>query len=979
VEQASSFVGRELRIPRLDAAAAADIARTSFGVHGAVTQLGSHQDQNFLLVADGGVRYVLKVANPAFTRDELDLQNRAMEHTAFRVRDPVPVALPGVDGEDVVAVQHQGAAYHVRLLTYLAGSPLVEAGYLAAGVLRAAGGLAARVAAALSSFDHPALDRMLQWDVRRAAAVVAAYAPLTQDDQRGRVAEHTVTWAAAKLERLDASLRRQAIHGDVTDWNVLAERDGAGRPTPCGLIDFGDMTRSWLAAECAVLAAAMVSRAGGPGALRDAAQVVRGFHAVVPLREDEIAALPALLAARIALSAVSGEHQAALEPDNRYVVASVERGWRGLETIAAIPETLAHAVFRQACGLPVPAPRRHRSQDAGPVVEGLGQRRAVAVDLSVRTDDLRHGGWRDPAAIAAAVAQAEASCAEGLAVGCHGEARIVVDEEPGPDEPETVHLGADLFLPELTAVLAPLDSRVLRCEASGMLLTVDGGFTLRLGGIVPAATAGDDVRRGQPLGRVARPGPDQRLPAHLHVQLAAVPLDRLPGLVPASLSQAWLSLCPDPGPLLGLEVAATSDPTESVLERRRRFVASPQRLYYAPTPRRMERGWRQWLYDIDGRRYLDMINNIAIVGHSHPRVEEAAARQLRLLNTNTRFLYDAMGRFAERLAGLVPSPLEVVFLLNSGSEANDLALRLAREVTGRRDVLCLDASYHGWTAATTPTATVTPDGGGSAAVHPLPKPAFGDDAATLADRLDASLQAIDDLVSQRRAPAAFISEPLLGNSGGLPLPSGYLQAIYKAVRDAGGLCIADEVQVGYGRLGAYFWAFQQQDVVPDIVTIAKSAGNGHPVAAVITTRAIADAFGRGNDLFSSVGGSPVSCEVGLAVLDVLQQEQLQRNAGEVGDYLTERLTPLVDAHPLAGALHGLGLYRGIELVRDGDAHSPASAEAAAVCERLLELGVVVQPTGAGANILKLKPPLCVTRGDIDVLAEALGLVFDGGW
>jgi 4-aminobutyrate aminotransferase-like enzyme/Ser/Thr protein kinase RdoA (MazF antagonist) len=978
MERTSSFVGRELRTPRLDAAAAADIARTKFGVEGTVTELGSHQDRNFL-VAAGSVRYVLKVANAAFTRDELDLQNRAMEHTAFRVPHPVPAALPGVDGESVVAVEHEGASYHVRLLTFLEGSPLVTAGYLAANVLRATGGLAGRVAAALSSFDHPALDRLLQWDVRRAVDVVAAYAPLTEDGQRRRLAEHSVAWAAAKLERLDASLRRQAIHGDVTDWNVLAERDGAGRPTPCGLIDFGDMTRSWLAAECAVLAAAMASRALGSAALRDAAQVVRGFHAVLPLREDEIAALPALLTARATLSAVSGEHQAALEPDNRYVVASVERGWRGLETIAAIPEALAQAVFRQACGLPVPAPRRRRWHDAGPVVEGLGQRRAVAVDLSVRTDDLRHGGWRQPAAIKAAVARAEASCAEGLAVGRHGEARIVVDEEPGPDEPETAHLGADLFLPEQTVVLAPLDGRVLRCEATGMLLAVDDGFMLRLAGVVPAATAGDDVRRGQALGRVARPGADQRLPAHLHVQLAGMPLDRLPGLVPASLSQAWLSLCPDPGPLLGLDVAAPSDPTQSVLKRRRRFVASPQRLYYAPTPRLVERGWRQWLYDIDGRRYLDMINNIAIVGHSHPRVEEAAARQLRLLNTNTRFLYDAMGRFAERLAGLVPPPLEVVFLLNSGSEANDLALRLAREVTGRRDVVCLDASYHGWTSATTHTATATRGRDSTAAVHPLPKPAFGDDAATLAARLDASLQAIGDLVSQRRAPAAFISEPLLGNSGGLPLPPGYLRALYKAVRDAEGLCIADEVQVGYGRLGAYFWAFQQQGVVPDIVTIAKSAGNGHPVAAVITTRAIADTFGRANDLFSSVGGGPVSCEVGLAVLDVLQQEQLQRNAREVGDYLTERLTPLVDANPLAGALHGLGLYRGIELIRDGDPRSPATAEAAAVCERLLELGVVVQPTGAGANILKLKPPLCVTRADIDVLAGALGQVFDGGW
>jgi len=408
-------------------------------------------------------------------------------------------------------------------------------------------------------------------------------------------------------------------------------------------------------------------------------------------------------------------------------------------------------------------------------------------------------------------------------------------------------------------------------------------------------------------------------------------------------------------------------------------VASPQLLYYSDDPPQIERGWRQWLYDVGGRPYLDVINNVAIVGHSHPHIEAAAVQALRSLNTNSRFLYDALGRFAERLVALLPAPLDVVFFVSTGSEANDLALRLAREVTGRRDVLCHQSTYHGWTTALIETERAAPgvpsaeSGHTHGIVRPTADPASAQRSLEHAHRLVAELGALG------RPPAALITEPVLGNEGGVVLPAGHLQQLYAMVRDAGGLCIADEVQVGYGRLGAHFWAFQQQDVVPDIVTIAKSAGNGHPVAAVITTRAIADAFGRGNDLFSSVGGSPVSCEVGLAVLDVLQQEQLQRNAGEVGDYLTERLTPLVDAHPLAGALHGLGLYRGIELVRDGDPHSPASAEAAAVCERLLELGVVVQPTGAGANILKLKPPLCVTRGDIDVLAEALGLVFDGGW
>ena len=218
---------------------------------------------------------------------------------------------------------------------------------------------------------------------------------------------------------------------------------------------------------------------------------------------------------------------------------------------------------------------------------------------------------------------------------------------------------------------------------------------------------------------------------------------------------------------------------------------------------------------------------------------------------------------------------------------------------------------------------------------------------------------------------------MLGNAGGVVLPAGHLQTAYAAIRGAGGLCIADEVQVGYGRLGHHLWAFEQQGVVPDVVTVAKATGNGHPVAATITTRAIADAFGATEDLFSSVGGGPVSCEVGLAVLDVLEQEGLQDNARDVGEHLTARLGPLVGELPLAGALHGMGLYRGFELVR-GDG-SPAAPEARAVCERLLGLGVVVQPTGPGADVLKLKPPLCVTRDDVDLLADALREALVGGW
>ena len=772
---ANPFEDHLLRVPRLSDADAVAVASETFGVNGRAEEIGSHQDQNFRIYASDG-RYVLKVANPAFALTELEMQNRAMEHVAVSLSGLVPTPVSARDGADVVPIERAGRRYGVRLLGYLEGEPLRGFGHLAPATLREAGRLAARVASALASFDHPAADRALQWDVQYAGDVIGAFAPGVRDGRRRVLLQRSVERATAALEDLGSALRRQVIHGDVTDWNVVARRNRAAQPSPCGLIDFGDMTRSWLAAECAVLAAAVCGRRPAR-ALQDATEVVRGFHATMPLLSEEIAALPALMAARGALSAVGSDRQGALEPDNPYVAGYVDAGWDLLATIAAIPQPLAHAAFREACGLPAlpsrPVPRRATA----PVAEEFEGRRAVPVDFSVRTDALRFGAWSEPATITA-VTQAAASSAGTTAIGRYGERRLVHDRGPQREEPATVHLGTDVFLPEGTAVLAPLSGRVLRAQGRELLLSVEHGLTLRLAGVVPARNTGDDVGPGERIGSVAAPGPKERLPAHLHVQLACAPLEELPGLVPASLSGAWLSLCPDPGPLLGLDGAARCEPQEAVLARRRRFVAGSHRLYYPPAPPQIERGWRQWLYDTHGRPYLDVINNIAVVGHSHPRVEAAAARQLRLLNTNTRFLYDAMGRFAERLAGLVPDPLEVVFLLNSGSEANDLALRIVREVTGRRDIISLEGCYHGWTGATDEllAAAREPAGAGdgrSPRAHSVvrPNPYNGPYCAEdphVADRYGEQVrELVDRLVRTDRAPAAFISEPVLGNSGGV--------------------------------------------------------------------------------------------------------------------------------------------------------------------------------------------------------------------
>jgi 4-aminobutyrate aminotransferase-like enzyme len=383
-----------------------------------------------------------------------------------------------------------------------------------------------------------------------------------------------------------------------------------------------------------------------------------------------------------------------------------------------------------------------------------------------------------------------------------------------------------------------------------------------------------------------------------------------------------------------------------------------------------------------------MVNNVALVGHGHPRLAEAVGRQWSLLNTNSRFHYAAVAEFSERLAALAPEGLDTVFLVNSGSEAVDLALRLAWAHSGARNILSLLEAYHGWTMASDAVSTSIADNPQALTTRPpwvhavtspntYRGPFRGPESAQ--GYIAAAKDALGKIDARGEKLAGFICETVYGNSGGIPLPKDYLREIYRLVRERGGVVIADEVQVGYGRLGHYFWGFEEQGVTPDIITIAKGMGNGHPLGAVITTRAIADSLEREGYFFSSAGGSPVSCTVGMTVLDIMGDEKLQENARDVGAHLKARLEALGQRFPIVGAVHGMGLYLGLEFVRDRQTLEPATAETAGICDRLLDLGVIMQPTGDHLNVLKIKPPLCLTRADADFFADMLAKVLEEGW
>jgi 4-aminobutyrate aminotransferase-like enzyme/Ser/Thr protein kinase RdoA (MazF antagonist) len=965
-----SFAGHELHSPRFALDDARALARERFGVDGAVAELGSHQDQN-VLVDSGSERFVLKIANAAFGEAELDLQNRAMVHLAKRLPLEVPRPCAALDGGEIVAIERDGVTYLLRLVTFIEGEPLIDVQHLAPPVLRALGEAAGLVTRSLEAFEHPAADRAMQWDPRHVGAVVEALAPQVEDPRRRALVVGVAASAAEAIERLAPRLPRQIVHCDVTDWNVIGRRDRAGRVLPCGVIDFGDITRTLRVCEIAV--AASIAYGHDPDdPICAAAEIVRGFDAACPLDDAELEALPHLIAARAAIVAVGTEQQAMLEPHNAYAQRVRAGDWAICEAAAAVPRVLAEAVFRLACG-------RSAAGLAPSVPGGIwplpGVEPGAAVDLSPAADALADGTWRSRAALAALVPRG--------AIGAHGEARLYATRELSNSAPATIHLGLDLFAAAGHEVRAPLAGRIESAGERELVLSA-GGIVVRLAGLAPSVAVGQGVASGAVVGRLGDSGD---LPPHLHVQVAPAGLTALPGLATPALAQAWLALCPHPGALLGLAVPERAG--SALLARRRAVIPQAQPLYYAAPPE-MVRGLRQHLYDAQARAYLDCVNNVAVIGHSHPRVTAAATRQLRMLNTNSRFLYESMTRFAERLAALLPAPLERVFLVSTGSEANDLALRLARAATGRADVLCIRDAYHGWTSATYEVSTSSVDnplGAQSppAHVHPVVSPDTyrGPIGASEADAGVRYAEAVRDVIAKLaaggRAPAAFICEALYGNAGGIALPDGYLQAAYAHVRAAGGVCIADEVQVGYGRLGAHFWGFEQQGVVPDIVTIAKATGNGHPVAAVITTSAIAAALQGQGGFFASVGGGPVSCEIGLAVLDVIEEEGLQENAQRVGGALRAGLDELVGRHEIAGAAHGMGLYLGLDLVRDRETKEPAREEAYAICERLRERGAIVQPIGDGENVLKLKPPLVIERRDVDWLLETLDGVLARGW
>lgn len=1012
--------------PRFSAEEAEALILELWKIKGAATELPSERDQNFRILSGGGAGYILKIANTREKREVLELQALATRHLARNVRAyNWPEVIKTSAGEDIaVAASRTGTRHFVRLLTFLPGVFLSQTRPHSTDLLRSLGVFLGALDAGFATFEHPAADRPLKWNMKFAPSTIRERLRFIPDSAGRELVEHFLRRHEELIVPRLPLLRTSIIHNDANDNNVLVDR---ASPDPealdlgvTGIIDFGDMVAGFPALELAI--GSTYAALGKVNPLAAMSLIVAGYNQVFPLTEAEVGCLYDFVAIRLCLSVAISAEQRRAEPANEYLSISERPAWALLDKWRRIEPDFAHYVFRGACGLS-PCPqgeeiiswlRRHRDEFSPVVGKELEKERALVFDLSVDSPDL--ASWtdrEDMTALSALLLGQMAAVGATWGLGRYNEARPFyssgIFKTEGNDSPEwrTVHLGLDVHLEPGANVSAPLDGTVHSfADNSGRLnygptiilehATGTGGRFYTLYGHLSKESLegliqGRSFRKGDRVGTVGSSRENGGWPPHLHFQIILDLLGKsgdFPGVAPPSQRDVWLSLSPDPGLILkipegALQPKRKTRPKAETLGIRRQRLGPNLSLSYK-RPLKIVRGFRQFLYDENGQAFLDATNNVPHVGHCHPKVVRAAQQQTAVLNTNTRYLHDNIVEYALRLKARLPEPLGVFFFVCSGSEANDLALRLARTHTRRRGTIVVDGAYHGNLTSLIEISPFKFDGpGGEGAPPHVRKVATPDVYRGVYKKRDAGAGAkygrlvevaLQEIAEEGWPPAAFICEALPSSAGVIELPPGYLREAFRHVRKSGAVCIADEVQVGFGRLGTHFWGFETQDVVPDIVTLGKPIGNGHPLAAVVTTPEIAASFKTGMEYFNTFGGNPVSCAVGLAVLEVLEEEGLQSKALAIGRSLRAGLEGLMERHRLIGDVRGSGLFVGVELVRDHETLEPASAEAEYVAERLKDKGILISTEGPRRNVLKIRPPMVIEAKDAVRLIETLDMV-----
>ena len=971
-----------------------------------ITQLDGEQDLNFY-IKNTQTEYIAKLMHVGCTVNDIQLQTDTLEHLqSLELGFQTPRIVRSKKDKYFEQIETVEGQRILWVLSYSHGDLYAHVSPRTDSLHASLGTMVANLTNALRNYDHQNKERHHRWMLSEALQSQTSVSFIT--DECKEICQNVFTkFEHSIIDQLN-NLPHSIIHNDLNDYNLLVDCRDAQNVMQ-GLFDFGDM--AFQATICETAIALSYAILGQEDPLAVCRTYLKSYHTITPLLDSELAILFDLIKTRLAVSIAISSKQQVDNPDNTYLTISQTPAKEALITLSAIPDEFALCVFRHACGFPLHAGiasiQSHlKNHTYSEIIHGItfdclldlsvGSRMLGADPKNVRYEQLDQ-------LISAAMKKQNTR----IAIGRYNEARMIYlgnlfgDSEYSASKRRRIHMGLDVFCEVGTKVHAPYDAVVHKMMYNptpldyGQLVilqhrTNDGFSFYTLYGHLSEdtntlITEGKVLKAGDYFANIGAQGENGNWPPHLHLQVITHLLGfgtDFPGVVYASERAIWKKLCPNPALLIDKGNPEKYDAeidSEALIERRNDVLGANVRLSYN-APLHLVHGSSCFLYTSAAQGYLDMYNNVAHVGHSHPRVVEAVQNQIGLLNTNTRYLHDNVLRYSEKLLSKFPDQFDVCFIVNSASEANELALRLARVHTGRKDILVNENAYHGHTTTLIDISPYKHNGpGGRGApdwLHTVDAP---DDYRGKYRRVheNCGIKYAQDLktVAADNTVAAFIAETYQSVGGQLIPPNDYIRLSYQYVSDSGGLNIADEVQTGFGRLGDAWWGFESQNAVPDIVVLGKPIANGMPMGAVVTTKAIADSFNNGMEFFSTFGGNPVSCAAADSLIDIVEEEGLMKNAQELGNVMKSRFLELKEKHKLIGDVRAQGFFLGIELVRDHETLEAADTEARYIVNRLKDNFILAGVDGPLHNVLKFRPIMTVTQKDIEFCCTTLDKIF----
>jgi 4-aminobutyrate aminotransferase-like enzyme/Ser/Thr protein kinase RdoA (MazF antagonist) len=967
-------------------------------------------DYNFRVSTNHNDGYILKISRAHVNKSTLEFQQALLNHLSDNDQKIViPKLVKDTHGNAISEIidKNENKRY-VRLLSWVSGRLWSNVNPKSAKLKYSLGETAGKITKTLFNFKDPKSDYKFDWDIAQ-SLWTKQYLHLFSSKQQTMIMHFQKQFEAAQPTY--TKLRKSIVHNDVNDNNILVSED-LTQPKVKSIIDFGDAIYTQTINDLAIACAYAIMHHNEP--LEAASHIIKGYHKSFPIKQEELYHLYICIAMRLVISVTKSAINKTKEPENNYLLISEKPAWALIKKWFHITPEFALYSFRAACEFST-SPKEtafknwalNQNFKLSELFPSINKNQIQALDLSVSSTWIGHETeFNDLDFFQYKINKLQSENPDKIIAGGYLEPRPIYTSDTYDKtgnygrESRTIHLGVDFWLPEKTPIHALLDGEVVIAtndegykEYGGLIVlkhrikdlefyTLYGHLSIES---IEKLNKGDIIKKGEEIAKLGNPIENGNWAPHLHFQIMLSLLDYkndFPGVAYHKQIDVWRSICPDPNLLFKNKNLQQKKEVSNIdlINYRQQHLGKSLSLQYK-TPLKIVRGSGSYLIDQNGKKYLDTVNNVAHVGHEHPKVIKAGQSQMTVLNTNSRYLHENINKLAAELIETLPPELNVFHFVNSGSEANELAIRMAKAFTNQKDIIASEMGYHGNTNICVDMSSYKFDGkGGKGApeythIFPLPDAFRGKyKGENTGQRYAKEVKLkIDNVQKMGRDIAAFIIEPIISCGGQIELPNNFLKDAYKYTREAGGLCISDEVQTGCGRMGKTWWGFQLHDVIPDIVTMGKPLGNGHPLAAVACTQEVANAFANGMEFFNTFGGNPVSCAIGVEVLQTVKREKLQENAVKVGGFLKEELTKLSKVFPIIGDVRGQGFFLGIELV-DKDL-KPLAAQTEYLANRMKEYGILMSTDGPGHNVLKIKPPMVFNTENAKELIFYLKKIF----